>query len=172
MKNKIKLIIMLFVFACMSLSVGFACSKSSGPIAITGFDEDVIVKEITVNAGDNVSIQSPLVIDENNNVLDVHVSVTDANGGFVEVKANKFFALDGAGYTIKYLVQTYDGNITIRTTKVNVIGNYYLTADMQQVYFINEVVTLNATHRLDDPIISYEVIDTKGEKVVLGVEKL
>ena len=171
MKSKIKLIVMLFVLACLSLSVGFACSsKEKEPIKISGFDESVIVSEITVNAGENVSIQSPLVIDENNNVLDVHVLVTDAFGGYVEVKANKFFALDGNGYTIKYLVQTYDGNTHVRTTNVKVNGNFYLGVNMQQVYFIGETITLNEMHRLEDPSISFAVTAPSGQKVTLGGE--
>lgn len=169
MKRKIKLIVMLFVFACLSLTVGFACNDGSStePIKITGFDESSIVSEITVNAGESVSVQSPLVLDENNNVMDVHISVTDSNGGYVEVKANKFFALDGGGYTIKYLVQTYDNNVHIRTTNVKVNGNFYVGTDMQLVNFLGDTIEVSATHRLDTPSISFEVKDPDGDAVSL-----
>ena len=164
--KKFRLIIALLVFACLSLTFGFACSKEPDePDTISGFD---IQAEMNVKAGDLVSLVAPLVVDQDGNVMDIHVSVTDKYNGYVEVKANKFFALDGNGYTIRYVVQTYDGALHEKTTKVNVEGNFYLGVDMQQVYFLNEVVTLNAMHKLDDPTISFAVKDPAGEDVELG----
>ena len=170
MKNKFKVIIMLFTLMCMCFSIGFGCSNNAEvePIKITGFEEDVITKEITVNAGEIVSIQSPLVVDENGNVMDIHVSVSDSNGGYVEVKANKFFALDGGGYTIKYLVQTYDKNTYERYTNVKVVGNFYLGVDMDQTSFLGDKVTIKPVHRLENPTISYTVsYDADGSSVTV-----
>lgn len=163
--RKFRLIIALLVFACLSLTMGFACSKKpEEPDTITGFN---IEAEINVNAGDIVSLVAPLVVDQDGNVMDIHVSVTDNYNGYVEVKANKFFALDGNGYTIRYVVQTYDGALHEKTTKVNVTGNFYLGLDMQQVYFIGDEVTLNALHRLEDPTITFAVTDPDGQEVLL-----
>lgn len=184
MFKKIRLILLLCIFTCLSLVLGFACGKnpinptSSDPnegdsstekYTITGFE---VPETITVKAGENVTVTTPLVLDNKNNVMDVHVLVTDENGGFIEVKGNKFFAFGGI-YKIQYFVQTYDGTVYAEETTVYVEGNYYLGVNMQQVYFLNEVVTLNASHRLDNPSISYAVTAPDGKTVVdLGGENL
>lgn len=127
-------------------------------ITITGFD---VKPEVTVNAGYTYTFEIPVVkevIDGEENLLDVIVAVEDSQGHYVEKIGGSFFALDGNGYIVTYSCVATNNQVITRETKVNVVGNYYITLNMDRVVEKGDTVNLSEiSHKLTNPSFEYSV---------------
>ena len=139
---------------CSCSNAGLNNGESSGESTFTGL---TVKSEITCNAGELVTLEIPIVRDQNGDLLDVFTSVVDSTGAFVEINGGSFFAIDGGGYVITYSVYTADKEVHSQKTKVNVVGNYYITLDMDRVVWVGETVKFNFSNKLSNPSFTYSV---------------
>ncbi len=172
MKRK-SILLTLICLLLVSVVGFFGCKDADifdgdGPseVTISGL---TVKEEITVNAGSLVSIERPIVTDNDGNLLDVFASVVDKEGAFVEIKAGSFFVMDNGGYTLTYSVYTSDKVVHEASTRINVIGNNFISLNMEQVVFEGDTVTFDFSNRLSNPSFSYEV--KFGDDDVPVVEK-
>ncbi len=116
-----------------------------------------VTKEFTdvqgeVSVGSLVNVVAPVVIDGKGNVLDVSYGVKVKGGAEVAVEAGAFFAMDGRGYEIIYIVNTLDGKTHefIKTVTVSGADDLYVSKDL-----IVELLGMSS-------VLPVELIDLNG----------
>lgn len=167
MKTKRKsALVILTLIAVLSLfaSVAAACSPStpSETVEIYGF---TVKEKITVNMGESVTLEKPLVTDEDGNVLDVYYDVADKSGGYVQTAMGSFIARDTRGYTVTYKVVTSDYQIKTAVTEIAVNGtSFSLSADYSPLVSAGDIVKINPLCSQSEANVSTSV--TYGDSTV------
>ncbi len=164
--KKSKFITLLIFALCLTFSLtAFACAKKVEPEQVFGFD---VEESITVDSGTNLLVDIPIVTDKNGNPLDVIYEVTTAKGGTVGLTANRFFAIDGAGYIINYAVITSDGVVHKKSTIVNVRGASNLYAEYDVMIDLGTETEIKPISNFENPEYTFSVTyKSTGEEVTV-----
>ena len=147
-------IIILFASVFCAMCALAAVSCKDGSETLYGFD---VAETIVVDAGENVLVDIPIVTDKDGVPFDVYYEVTTADGDFVGVSANRFFATESTGYYINYAVKAKDGSVYRKSTFVKVNGNSGLSAEYDIFSEQGEEVSVCPVTDLQDAIFRYSV---------------
>ena len=158
--------------ACVTLlfsGVFVACSKlpffsDLGKTKLNGFD----VKEtVTVDYGALVTVETPIVTDDEGNFYEVMSEVTDSKGGYVVVEANSFRAWDVEGYEINYVVRVDNNQAEKKTTAVNVINTQALTVTAEHNEFEDTDSNILITPECDEEVeYAYSVKNLRTQEEI------
>lgn len=166
-KKRAVLALVLLLISSICALVFTACSNKQSTsvveeVNVYGFD----VKEtLNVNLGESVSLEKPLVTDDEGNVLDVYYDVADINGGFVQTSMGSFIAKDVRGYTVTYKVVTSDSAIHKATTAIKVSGtSFSLGADYSPLVSAGDIVEISPVCSQKEAKIT-AAVEYEGEKV-------
>ena len=169
--KKSKLLITLgALFSTFCISAFAACASenehgNAEPEEIYGFD---VAETLTVTAGESVLVDIPVVTDKSGAPLEVVYEVVTANGGYVSVSSNRFFATDAAGYLIDYAVTSRDNAIHEKSTKVNVLGAGDLYAEYEAMADVGSRVEIKPISKAENPEYTYSVkFRSTGETVMV-----
>ena len=147
--------------ACSNLGLG---NLGFGKTKLNGFE---VKDRVTVDYGSLVTVETPIVTDDEGNFYEVMSDVADSKGGYVVVEANSFRAWDVNGYTIDYIVRVSGNQVEQRTTKVNVINTQALTVSADYNEFEDTDTNIVIAPECDEEVeYTYTVTNMKTEEII------
>ena len=165
MKGKLKVYLLAILSVCIFLFCGMAACSKENKIKLNGFE---IQETLNVEYGSLVTLESPIITDEDGNFYEPMVDVCDSKGGYVVVESNSFRAWDEAGYTITYVVRVNKEYFEIKETQVTVTNRQSLsvTAEYNDFEDTGKAIFINPVCEIEGVNYDYAVKNLKTSATV------
>ncbi len=170
----VKYVLMVVLALCLAFAtVGcFGNDSESQPkeesgytTVLVGFD---VQENIEVDENQLVTVQVPIVTDQDGNILEVLYEVTTKDGGYVTVTSGKFFATDVDGYEIRYVVIDAYGKTFEKKSSVTVnsVKNLEISVNYEVLVEVGQTVEIDVICVLDNPTYTYSVVNKETQENV------